>query len=776
MVVYFYDDFEDFPTGWNDNESWGGVIEKSDVQEHSGSYSCRVYMPTAGEGATCYAYKGMTGITGNYHFRFWIWVDSGIAPVRFQIFNLTDFDPAVSVFLDYHDSAYYIRNRSGSETFQDVGTIPSGTWVKIEGYVDDSANKVKYYINGSYEGLFSIYNSGLDPNRVYVGDNQTDDSTKGQYYIDDVLLDNLSEPTSINLAAEFDVGQNSAEFLGKGEVQQSDSAELLGTVDIRQTGSAELLVKFDVGLGSAELLGKGEVQQSDSAELLGNAEVLQSGSAELLGNAVIRKPDSAELLGTFEAQVTAELLSNAVIRQSGSAELLDKFDVGQDSAELLGTVDIRQSGSAEILGKGGVQQSGSYELLGTVNIRQTGSAELLCILVCCQGSAELLGKGEVQQSDSAELLGKFEAQATAEMLSNAVIRHSGSAELLGKGEVQQSDSAELLGKVEVRQPDSAELLGKGEVQQSGSAELLGNAVIRKPASAKLLGKFEDQATAELLSNAVIRQSGSAELLGKADIGQGSAELLGKADIGQGSAELLGKADIGQGLPAELLGKVEVRQPGSAELLGKGEVQQSGSADLLGKFEAQATAELLGKAIVKNVGSTEFPAIFWIRHPYRLWTNRRYLNGVVELNENLIGNAILEYVIEGVMQDIQSYLINAGLDYSGWTNIVFTPKLIRRATTYGTVAALYARRARTFSTRVIPTITPVTLTAIGDEERAMNHWRDKMNQMLEFYVTSQGGDVMLTSTPDEEPVFSTEDIPPELSDFTPWYLWLMRRTQ
>ncbi|MCW3988647.1 MAG: hypothetical protein NWE88_01070 [Candidatus Bathyarchaeota archaeon] len=239
-------------------------------------------------------------------------------------------------------------------------------------------------------------------------------------------------------------------------------------------------------------------------------------------------------------------------------------------------------------------------------------------------------------------------------------------------------------------------------------------------------------------------------------------------------ELLSKVEVGQN-SAVLLGKAEVKNIGSAELLGKFEAQAT--AELLGKFDVgQNSAELLGEAEVKNIGSADLPAIFWVRHPYRLWTNRRYLNGVIELTETLIGNAILEYVIEGVMQDIQSYLINAGLDYSGWNNIVLTPKLIRRATTYGTVAALFARRAKTFATRVIPTMAPVALTVIGDEERAMNHWRDKMNQMLEFYVTSQGGDIMLTSTPDEEPVFSTEDIPPELTDFTPWYLWLMERTR
>lgn len=216
--------------------------------------------------------------------------------------------------------------------------------------------------------------------------------------------------------------------------------------------------------------------------------------------------------------------------------------------------------------------------------------------------------------------------------------------------------------------------------------------------------------------------------------------------------------------------------GSVNLLSKLEIRQ-GSADLPSRFEvSQSSRELLGKADIRQSDYANLSVIFWIRQPYRLWTNRRYVNGVVELTETLIGNAIFEYVIEGVMQDIQSYLINAGLDYSGWTDIVLTPKLIRRATTYGTVAALYARRAKTFATRVIPTMAPVTITAIGDEERAMNHWLEKMNEALEFYVTSRGGDVMLTSTDDEEPVFSMEDIPPELTDYTPWYLWLMKRTQ
>jgi len=127
-----------------------------------------------------------------------------------------------------------------------------------------------------------------------------------------------------------------------------------------------------------------------------------------------------------------------------------------------------------------------------------------------------------------------------------------------------------------------------------------------------------------------------------------------------------------------------------------------------------------------------------------------------------------------MEDTQGYLDNAGLSYSEWTDITLVPVQILRAVTYGTVAALYARHTQTFRSQVIPSITPVTVTVIGDAEKAMNYWEDRMNQMLEFYVTSQGGDVMLTSTLDEEPIFSMEDIPEEVTEFVSWRIWLQER--
>jgi len=310
-------------------------------------------------------------------------------------------------------------------------------------------------------------------------------------------------------------------------------------------------------------------------------------------------------------------------------------------------------------------------------------------------------------------------------------------------------SVELNASLEVGQ-DSSDLFGKAEVQHSGSADAYGYAIIRNISSA------------EAYAHLIIRHSDSAEAYGHSIIKNvSSAEAYTHVII----------RNIGS---ANAYAHLIVRNIGSSEFLGRTTIRHTTSKDLYANVEICHWEDLECKLIVRHSTYLDHPAIFWIRPLYRLWTNRRYLNGVVELNETLLGNAILEYVIEGVMQDIQSYLINAGLGYSEWTDISLTPKLIKRATTYGAVAALYARRTKTFTTRVIPTIAPVTITAIGDEERALNHWRDKMNKALEYYVTSQGGDVMLTSTNDEEPVFSMDDIPPVISAYTPWYQWLLRR--
>ncbi|GAH68526.1 unnamed protein product, partial [marine sediment metagenome] len=227
--------------------------------------------------------------------------------------------------------------------------------------------------------------------------------------------------------------------------------------------------------------------------------------------------------------------------------------------------------------------------------------------------------------------------------------------------------------------------------------------------------------------------------------------------------------------AELLGNGIIRHTDTQELVARCAICHSATKDLDANVVILHWEDLYGKSIIRHTATPlNLPAIFWARWPRRLWTSRRYINGVIELDEKLLGDASLEYVIEGVMEDTQGYLDNAGLSYSEWTDITLVPVQILRAVTYGTVAALYARHTRTFRSQVIPSVTPVTVTVIGDAEKAMNYWEDRMNQMLEFYVTSQGGDIMLTSTPDEEPVFSMEDIPEEVTEFVSWRIWLQRR--
>jgi len=161
------------------------------------------------------------------------------------------------------------------------------------------------------------------------------------------------------------------------------------------------------------------------------------------------------------------------------------------------------------------------------------------------------------------------------------------------------------------------------------------------------------------------------------------------------------------------------------------------------------------------------AKFNVRTEYPFWTSRKIINGSINLTNDLIGDVPLEETIEGVMYDIKTALAAEDIDYSSWTGLSNVPFQIMRATTYGVCASLYARSTKTFSSRVIPSISPVTVTVIGDAERAMNFWENRMQQTLDRYYTSIGHPVVIVSTADEEPVFSMADIPTEDGDDGQW---------
>ena len=150
--------------------------------------------------------------------------------------------------------------------------------------------------------------------------------------------------------------------------------------------------------------------------------------------------------------------------------------------------------------------------------------------------------------------------------------------------------------------------------------------------------------------------------------------------------------------------------------------------------------------------------FSVRQPYPYWTNRRWVNGVVVLDEETVPDAFLEEIISGVMDDIKTWLIGEELPgYVEWANIDLAPRAIRRATTYGTVASLYARNVFGPHNKVIR-VPPMDFKILSTNEAAMEYWEGMMNRVLELYLSGSGLLRLWIDTIDEDPVFTMEDIP------------------
>lgn len=257
----------------------------------------------------------------------------------------------------------------------------------------------------------------------------------------------------------------------------------------------------------------------------------------------------------------------------------------------------------------------------------------------------------------------------------------------------------------------------------------------------------------------------------------SVQLLGLFHSGQDSAELLGGLTSRQAASVELLGEVILRRSALVELPAEFVIRRDGipieiPAELISR--QAGFADFLNTVILRHDGiPLNFLARFAIRLAYPYWTNRRLINGVITNAENLMGDAILETVMEGVMDDIRVWCDANDVSYTTWLNLDTVPRAMMRATTYGVVAALYARYSKTFQGRVVPTLAPVTVTVVGDDEKAMQHWQDKMHEMLELYLSAQDADRIWVSTADEEPVFTMRDIPDsgaadrELLDWQEW---------
>jgi len=254
-----------------------------------------------------------------------------------------------------------------------IDDSPTKDWVCYKKSTDDGANWVKEDGSEGYELWMDETDadlSGVDiassyfeeqPHWVSLGD------TLPETYIGVLYTNKGASPDYVRWAG--------LKFTDPDE-------ELLGKFVVRQGISRELLAKAEIGQDSQDLLGKGEIQQSALAELLGefNAQV----SSNLLGKADIRQETSANLDAKFDVgQDSQDLLGKVDITHS--VELFSKFIVRHMGipVELLGKCDIRQIGAPrELLGKFVVRQVGTpVELLGKFIARHETDMELLAKFV-----------------------------------------------------------------------------------------------------------------------------------------------------------------------------------------------------------------------------------------------------------------------------------------------------------------------------------------------------------------------------------------------------------
>ncbi|KKN63869.1 hypothetical protein LCGC14_0497470 [marine sediment metagenome] len=633
----------------------------------------------------------------------------------------------------------------------------------------------------------------------------------------------IRQPASAELLVKFEVGQGSQELYAHVVIQ--DTEDLYGHAIIRQPASADLYASFEAqvalnlyahaiirNIDSAEVYAHFIVKNIIFAELYGHAEIQQPASVELYAHTIIKNTAAAEAYAHLITRNVSslEVYAHAEIRHPDSTVLYAFFIVRQPaSAEGYAHAIIRQPGSAELYGAAEIKNIGSAEVYSHAIIRQPASAEGYAHAIIRQPTfLELYGHTEIRHPDLNEIYAHTIIRniGSAEGYAHAIIRQPASAELYASFEIQPflSSSAELYGIVEIRNIDIAEVYAHFIVRNIDSAELYAHTIIsqpstelyahtiiRQPASTELYAHIiiQQPATAELYGHAEIRQPASVELYGHTKIrhpgvpvelyGYGiirnidSAELYAHAVIKNiDFAEVYSRAKIRHpGIPVELYAHVIIRQPASEDVYAHTIIKNIDSADayahfivrnlsfaeLYASFSAQVSLNLLVKCVV--------------RHPYRLWTNRRYLNGVVELDEENLGDALLEYVIEGVMNDIKSRLIREDLTgYISWTDITKTPKLIRRATTYATVATLYARDNNNPLRRIVLGIRPLAARVVHEreaQERAMDYWEEKFEKTLALFATSQSKKRMIVDTADEEPVFSMEELPFSTED--PYYI-------
>jgi len=485
---------------------------------------------------------------------------------------------------------------------------------------------------------------------------------------------------------------------------------------------------------------------------------------------------------------------------SGSVNLQGAFDVGQNSTTLKAVFEVRQSGSVEL--KAVFEIQSSTTLKAVFEVRQSGSVELKAVFDVGQNSTTLKAVFEVRQSGSVELKAVFDVGQNSTTLKAVFDVGQNSTTLKGILRVEHAASVNLHAEFSVKihfsgtprnlkavfqidWPDE-EIFAKFTVKNKSSVDLPSVFVALQPGSQNLfahmvLKYFFVEGWADEKAILVVRQASSVALAahfiirndGEVDGPEGIVTVRHSDNIALLTDVIVRHTSSIDGPK----GVTSIRHPSAVSLKAVTRIRHSASTDgPKGVLVVQKWAALKSTFRIRRTTSTTLKAVFWTRFPSRLWTNRRYLNGVVSLKELDMGDAVLEYVIEGVMEDIQGTLESNNISYSDWTDITRVPTLIRRATTFGVVASLYARKSKTFRSRVIPTVTPVNVVVTGDDERAMQYWEGLMDDRLNTYLTTIDTDRMLVSTIDDEPFFTVDDIVPRKTAEQSWHDWNAQREE
>ena len=527
------------------------------------------------------------------------------------------------------------------------------------------------------------------------------------------------------------------------------SADLYSKLTVKQW-QEDLKGVFVVGQGSEDLYAKFESQTV--RDLYAKFEA----QATAVLYAKFEITHSENLYAKFETQATASLY--AKFEAQTTVDLYAKFEA-QATVDLYADFELAQW--EDLKGVFISRLSSTAALKGILIVRHTATKDLYAkfkaAIVFSGTPRNLFSKFFVGVDATRDLYAEFEITEEIGLPAEFIVSHTAILDLFADFRVVtffNEGWGELDAVFIVRHMATKDLYAKFESQAirdlyaKFEAQAIRDLYARFETQgiANLYAKFTTQVTADLTGTFIVRHTATKNLHGFFHAGQDSTDLKGI---------------------------FIARQAATATLKGILTVRQATTEDLHAFFHAgQDSTDLKNILIVRHSTTKDLQTDFYVRWPYRLWTTRRYINGVIDSPESLVGDSTLEYTIEGVMDDIKTYLAaNQITTYTGWHTIEDVPIQIRRAATYGTVASLYSRHTKTFSSRVIPSVAPVTVTVKGDQWEAMEYWENRYEIMMQRYLAYVQTGKLFSSTADEEPVFTMEDIPPAGTTYQNWHEWI-----